>query len=355
MLIIDKCFIAIQRKDKVIVMTDEEMLKKIQELVDQKAEKFPFKKSAKTEIVHVEHREDGTAEVLTLGSDMPKLIYRVFEFDAEGNCTEEEDIQKIVDRTKNYNEVIKPTLKLVPPFVEETDTYDVVIENILPDNAVEVKLKSSTGRDITMIETYRYFDYVSSIFFISCVALSFGGQYLFAAVENGKKLKLIVGNNPDIRSRVEKITELLANRALPSYRTIDAGNKALTGNDVRGKVSINKEDGTSVNFLSNFCYDDLESGNMFAFFVEENNNKNGLMFIQDIVTGRLTLAPAWTDAQKAAAEKVQKLMAENREEFTKHVHSFFADSLDLRYAAMKAGAFAAKPEDAPKAEEAKAE
>lgn len=326
-------------------MTDEEMLKKIQDLVDKKAEGFPFKKSAKMEIVYVDHKEDGSAEVLTIGSDMPKLIYRVFEFDAEGNAKELEDIKDIVERTKHYNEVVKPTLKLVPPFVEETDTYDVVIENILQDNAVEVKLRSSTGRDITMIETYRYFDYVSSIFYISCVALSFGGQYLFAAVENGKKLKLIVGNNPEIRERVEKITELLSNRVLPSYRTIDAGNKALTGNDVRGKVSINKDDGTAVNFLSNFCYDDLESGNMFAFFVEENNNKNGLMFIQDIVTGRLTLAPSWTEEQKAAANKVQKLMAENREEFAKHVHSFFADSLDLRYAALKAGAFAHQEEE----------
>ena len=173
-------------------MTQEEMLKKIQGIVDEKAQKFPFKKSAKMEIVYVDNQEDGSAEVLALGSDMPKLIYRVFEFNAEGEVKEEEDIQKIVERTKNYNETIKPSLKLVPPFVEETDTYDVVIENVLPDNAVELKLKSSTGRDITMIETYRYFDYVSSIFFVSCVALSFGGQYLFAAVENGTKLKLIM-------------------------------------------------------------------------------------------------------------------------------------------------------------------
>ena len=203
-------------------MTQEEMLKKIQGIVDEKAQKFPFKKSAKMEIVYVDNKEDGSAEVLALGSDMPKLIYRVFEFNAEGEVKEEEDIQKIVERTKNYNETVKPSLKLVPPFVEETDAYDVVIENVLPDNAVELKLKSSTGRDITMIETYRYFDYVSSIFFVSCVALSFGGQYLFAAVENGTKLKLIVGNNPDIRARVDKITELLANRVLPSHRTIDA-------------------------------------------------------------------------------------------------------------------------------------
>lgn len=318
-------------------LTDEQMLKAIQEIVDQKAEKFPFKKSAKMEIVYVDSREDGTAEVLAIGSDMPKLIYRVFEFDANGAVVEEENIQNIVARTKNYNENIKPGLKLVPPFVEESDTYDVVIENVLPENAVELKMKSSTGRDITMIETYRYFDYVSSIFFISCVSLSFGGQYLFAAVDNGRKLKIIVGNNPDIRARVDMITELLANRALPSYRTIDAGNKALTNTDVRGKVTINKNDGTTVNFLSNFTYDDLESGNMFAFFVNENDPKDGLMFIQDIVTGRLTLAPNWTDEQKAAADKVQKLLAENKEEFSKHVHSFFADSLDLRYAALKKG------------------
>lgn len=330
-------------------LTDEQMLKAIQEIVDKKAEKFPFKKSAKMDIVYVDRKEDGTAEVLAIGSDMPKLIYRVFEFDANGVVSEEESIQKIVERTKNYNENVKPGLKLVPPFVEETDTYDVVIENVLPENAVELKMKSSTGRDITMIETYRYFDYVSSIFFISCVALSFGGQYLFAAVDNGRKLKIIVGNNQDIRARVDMITELFANRALPSYRTIDAGNKALTNTDVRGKVTINKDDGSTVNFLSNFTYDDLESGNMFAFFVREDDPKNGLMFIQDIVTGRLTLAPSWTDEQKKAAEKVQKLLAENKEEFSKHVHSFFADSLDLRYAALKSGkltaANAEKPEE----------
>ncbi len=334
-------------------LTSEQMLKAIQEIVDKKAEKFPFKKSAKMEIVYVDSREDGTAEVLAIGSDMPKLIYRVFEFDANGVATEEEDIQKIVARTKNYNENIKPGLKLVPPFVEETDTYDVVIENVLPENAVEVKMKSSTGRDITMIETYRYFDYVSSIFFISCVSLSFGGQYLFAAVDNGRKLKIIVGNNADIRARVDMITELLANRVLPSYRTIDAGNKALSDVNVRGKVSIKKDDGSTVNFLSNFCYDDLESGNMFAFFVNEADSKDGLMFIQDIVTGRLTLAPTWTEDQKKAAEKVQKLLAEDKDAFSKHVHSFFADSLDLRYAALKNGSLTAQ--NAEKTEENKTE
>lgn len=205
-----------------------------------------------------------------------------------------------------------------------------------------------------MIETYRYFDYVSRIFFVSCVAVSFGGQYLFSVSPDGKHVRLIVGNDENIRKRVDMITELLQNHVLPSYQTIDAGNKALTSQDVRGKVSFPQNDGTTAVYLSQFCYDDLESGNLFAFFIKENDEKNGLMFIQDIVTGRLTLSQAWTEEQKAAADRVQKLMAENKEEFGKHVHSFFADSLDLRYAAFKAGkltAEAAKAADEEKAAE----
>lgn len=318
-------------------MTEEEMLKKIQEVVDKKAQEFAFKRSAKMDLIYSENHEDGTVDAYVLGSDMPKLIYRVFRFDAEGNVSEYTEIKDLVEKTRHYNVDIKPTLKLVPPAVEETDTYSIVVENPLPDNAVELKLKSSVGRDVTMIETYRYFDYVSSIFFVSCVSLSFGGQYLFAVVDNGKSVKLIVGNNPEIKARVDMITELLKNRALPSYKTIANGNEALSNKDVRAKVTFNKPDGTAVNYLSNFSYDDLESGNMFSFFVQEDDNKNGLMFIQDILTSKLTLSNVWTDEQKAAAEKVQKLMADNKEEFAKHVHAFFADSLDLRFAALKSG------------------
>ena len=335
-------------------MTEEELMKKIQELADARAEKFVFKKTARMEHIYTEELPEGEKDVFVLGSDMPKLIYRIFHVSAAGEISEIEDIKVLAEKSRHYSVDIKPTLKLVPPAVEESGEYEIVLENKMPEGAVEIKLKSSTGRDLTMIETYRYFDYVSRIFFVSCVAVSFGGQYLFSVSPDGKHVRLIVGNDENIRKRVDMITELLQNHVLPSYQTIDAGNKALTSQDVRGKVSFPQNDGTTAVYLSQFCYDDLESGNLFAFFIKENDEKNGLMFIQDIVTGRLTLSQAWTEEQKAAADRVQKLMAENKEEFGKHVHSFFADSLDLRYAAFKAGkltAEAAKAADEEKADE----
>ena len=336
-------------------MTDEVLLSKIQEEADKTALNFVFKKTAKLDLIYSETLADGTIEAYVLGADMPKLIYRVFTVSPEGEVKENGNIQEVVEKTKHYNVDVKPTLKLVPPAVEETPEYTIIIENRNEDNSVEIKLKSSVGRDLTMIETYRYFDYVSKIFFVSCVSLSFGGQYLFSVTPDGKHLRLIVGNDPAIRSRVDMINELLQNRVLPSYQTIDAGTKALAqNNEVRGRVAFPKEDGTQAVYLSNFCYDDVESGNMFAFFVAENDPKNGLMFIQDIVTNKLTLSNVWTDEQKAAAEKVQKLMAENRDEFLKRAHSFFADSLDLRYAALKSGKLSAEALQAAEKEAAPA-
>lgn len=329
-------------------MTDEQLLSKIQANADEKANLFIFKKTAKLDLIYKDVKEDGSAVVYCLGEDMPKLIYRIFSVGADETITEITDVKEIVEKTKHYNVDIKPTLKLVPPAVEELGEYEIMLENRNADNSVEIKLKSSTGRHITMMETYRYFDYVSKIFFVSCVALSFGGQYLFSVTPDGKHVRLIIGNDEHIRQRMDMMTELLRARLLPSYQTIEAGTRALNDKgDLHGKVSFTKPDGTTVNYLSNFCYDDLESGNMFAFFVQEDDKANGLMFIKSIVDEKLTLSNAWSDAQKAAAEKVQKLMAENREEFIKHVHSFFADSLDLRYAAYKNGTLtAAAPAEA---------
>lgn len=319
-------------------MDQQELLSLIQKNVDERGKKFVFHRTAGIQLVHVETLESGNMNVNCLGDDMPKLLYRIFNVTPDGNVSEYSDIKQIVEMTKRFNTEIKPNLTGLPSFVDETGEYDILIENRNADNSVEVKLASSTGRHITMIETYRYFDYVSRIFFVSCVALSFGGQYLFSVTPDGKHLRLILGNDEAIRGRISMMTELLSARLLPSYQTIDAGVKALDEKaDIHGKVSFNKNDGTTVNYLSNFCYDDLESGNMFAFFVQENDKQNGLMFIKNIADEKLTLSNAWSEEQKAAAEKVQHLMAENREEFVKHVHSFFADSLDLRYAAYKNG------------------
>lgn len=321
-------------------MTDEEILQKIQAVADETAQRFIFKKNAQLDLIYTETKEDGTIEAYVLGSDMPRLIYRIFELAPDGSVKENNNIKEVVEKTKHYNVDIKPTLKLVPPAVEELDEYSIIIENSLPDHAVELKLKSSVGRTVTMIETYRYFDYVSKFFFVSCVSASFGGQYLFTVSSDGKHVKLVLGNNEDLKKRIDMITELLQARLLPSYQTIQAGTHALSNPDVRARVEFQTNEGKAT-YLSNFCYDDVDSGNMFAFFVKENDNKNGLMFIRDIVTDKLTLAQAWTDEQKAAAERVQKALADSSEEgrrkFTEHVHSFFADSLDLRYAAFKSG------------------
>ena len=176
-------------------MTEEELMKKIQELADARAEKFVFKKTARMEHIYTEELPEGEKDVFVLGSDMPKLIYRIFHVSAAGEISEIEDIKVLAEKSRHYSVDIKPTLKLVPPAVEESGEYEIVLENKMPEGAVEIKLKSSTGRDLTMIETYRYFDYVSRIFFVSCVAVSFGGQYLFSVSPDGKHVRLIVGND----------------------------------------------------------------------------------------------------------------------------------------------------------------
>ena len=76
-----------------------------------------------------------------------------------------------------------------------------------------------------MIEVYRYFDNVTQIFFVSCISLSYPGQYLFSVVPGGKQLKLLLTRDTQIRSRIDMITELLHGRVLPSYRTIEDANK----------------------------------------------------------------------------------------------------------------------------------
>lgn len=323
-------------------MTDEELLAKIQEEADKTADNFVFKKHAKRDLIYKEEQTDGTTICYVLGSDRPLLVYRIFVLDKEGNVKENPDIQNAVNLTHHFNSEIKPTRKLVPPAIEESNEYEILLENRLTDNGVEVKLKSTTGRNVTMVERYRYFDYVSRVFFVACVATSFAGQYLFSVTPDSKHIRLIIDNEGKLRDRVNRITELLQARVLPSYRTIADGAKALTDHDTRGRVTFNQQDGTKVDYVSNFCYDDLESGNRFAFFVQEKDPKQGLRFIQDIVTGRLSLSQAWDDAQKAAAEKVQQYRKDKPEEFNNKICNFFADSLDLRYKAFKDGKLTAE-------------
>jgi len=329
-------------------MTEEEMLSKIQAAADKTAQNFAFKRTAKLDLIYSETRADGVIECYCLGSDMPLLVYRIFEIDAEGNVTEKSDVQNASEKTRHYNQDVRPGLKLIPPAVTESNEYEILVENKLEtNNAVEVKLKSSIGRDITMIEIYRYFDYVSKVYFVSCVSVSFGGQYLFSVAPDNKHLRLIVGNNPELRARIDMITELLQARLLPSYQTIAAGAQLLSDKNVKAHVTLNGQNGEKINYDSTFCYDDPETQTRFAFFAKSGNEKEGIILVQDIFTQKLTMSNTWTEEQKAAVDKFKALMKENPEEFNKHTCSFFTDDLDFRYAAYKAGKLT--PEAQPQA------
>ena len=330
-------------------MTEKEMLQKIQQVADQTAMNFVFKRTAKLELVYSEVQPDGSTDCYCLGSDMPLLVYRIFNVKADGSVSEITDIQKAVEKTRHYNVDVKPALGLekAPLITGETGEYEIMVENRLQNNGVEIKLKSSVGRDLTMIEIYRYFDYVSKIYFVACVAVSFGGQYLFSVTPDSKHLRLIVGNNPEVRARVDMITELLQNRLLPSYQTIAAGAQLLGDSKVRAHITLNGPDGQKSEYDSTFCYDDPETETRFAFFAKTGNEKEGIILVQDIFTQKLSMSNTWTDAQKAAVDKFKALMKDNPEEFNKHTTSFFTDDLDFRYHAFKKGLL--KPAEQPAA------
>lgn len=318
-------------------MNEEKMLKIVQEQADKSAQDFIFKRSAKLELIHSE-KINGVNEVYVLGSDMPNLIYRIFYVKEDGSCQEENDMQKVVEKSNHYKYEIQPKEEKVPPAVCETQDYEIILENKIENGGVEVKLKSSVNRDITMVETYRYFDYVSKIFFTSCISLSFGGQYLFTVTPDGKHLRLMLGRDEAINKRLDMISELLTVRMLPSYQTVTDGHNALTNPNAKAIISLhNSESNKDVKFVSNFSYDDLESGNMFSFFTQEDDPKNGLIFIQDVLDGSLTLSDKWNEDQRNAAERVRVLMQENPTKFNENAHNYFADSLDLRYKAYKDG------------------
>ena len=326
-------------------MDNNELLKKIQAYANEQVKKIHFQREAELTLVYSEELEDKTFNAYCIGTDMPNLIFRIFHVDAQGNIAEEKDIKENARLTSHFNKDIKPTLKLVPPAIEETGEYEIVLENRLENNGVEVKLRSSVGRDITMIEIYRYFDFRSKIFFVSCIGLSFPGQYLFSVTPDSKHLRLVINHTQEIRSRVEMINELLMNRLLPSYRTIADAAKVLTG-EAKAHVTLNDKDGNKVEFTCQFVYDDPETQTRFAFFQRNDDTKQGVIMTQDILdNNKLTLAPGWTEEQRKASERIRELMKNNPDEFHKNVTNFFADDLDFRYKAFKDGKL--KPATAP--------
>lgn len=337
-------------------MEEKEMLSKIQALADEVAQNFVFKKTAKLELVYTEKLANGSTDCYCIGSDMPLLVYRVFNVKEDGTVAEYNDIKISVEKTKHYNTEVKPALGLekAPLITGETGEYEILLENKLENNAgVEIKLRSSVERDLTMVEIYRYFDYVSKVYFVSCVAVSFGGQYLFSVTQDSKHLRLIVGNNPELKKRVDMMTELLQARLLPSYQTIADGAKLLAG-QVKANVTLNGQNGEKNEFESTFCYDDPETQTRFCFFAKVGNPQDGIILVQDVFTQKLSMSNTWTDAQKAAVDKFKALMKEKPEEFNKHATSFFSDDLDFRYNAFKNGTLKAGETEAKK-EEPKAE
>lgn len=318
-------------------MDNNELMSKIQKLADETVAQNHFVRTAELTLVYVEDKADGGKDVYCLGSDMPNLIFRIFHVDAQGNIAEEKDIKENARLTSHFNKDIKPTLKLVPPAIEETGEYEIVLENRLENNGVEVKLRSSVGRDITMIEIYRYFDFRSKIFFVTCIGLSFPGQYLFSVTPDSKHLRLVINHSQEIRSRVDMMNELLVNRLLPSYRTVADAAKVLTG-EAKAHVTLNDREGKKVEFTCQFVYDDPETQTRFAFFQRNDDTKQGVILTQDIFdNNKLTLSNGWTEEQRKAAERIRELMKKDPTEFQKNVTSFFADDLDFRYKAFKDG------------------
>lgn len=317
-------------------MNDNKLIERIQKVADENAKKYI--RPAVLDLIYSEEQKDGSTDHYVLGSDMPHLIYRIFNESKNGEIQEVTDFKVITQKSTHYENDIKGGLKLVPPSVVETGDYQIVVENQLENGAIEIKLRSSSNRNITMIESYRYFDYVSRIFFVGCVSTSFGGLYVFSLIGEGKQLRIVNGSDPVVKPRLEMINELFQNRLLPSFLTIDAANKLLLDNKNKARVKLTDDKGKEVEFECNFCYDDYESKNRFAFLARVENPAEGIIMLCDIFdNNKLILSNAWTDKQRAAAEKVQKLLTEKRDEFNKHTCPFFVDNLDFRYEKFKKG------------------
>lgn len=323
-------------------MDNNELMSKIQAIADETVKKNNYFRTAELNLIHVEDKEDGSKVVYCLGSDMPHLIFRIFHVDAQGNVSEEKEVTENARLTAHFNRDIKPTLTLVPPAIEETGEYEILVENRLENHGVELKLRSSVGRDITLIEVYRYYDFRTKIFFVACSALSFPAQYIFAVTQDSKHVRLLISRNEEIRKRVDMMNELLLNKLLPSYRTIADAAKLLTG-EAKAHVSLNDKDGKKVQFTCQFVYDDPDTQTRYAFFQCDEKGRNGVIMIQDIFDeNKLSLSAGWTEEQRAAAERIRDLMKTNQEEFRKNITTFFADDLDFRYKAFKDGKIKSK-------------
>ena len=332
-------------------MENKELLEKIQALADERAKSSI--RSSELTLIHTEEKGDGSYVCYCLGADMPLLIYRIFYVTADGEVTEENDIQQAAQLSSHFNRDIRPTLDLINPALTESPEYEILVETRLENNGVEVKLKSSSGRDVTMVEIYRYFDFKSKVFFVSCIGLSFPGQYLFSVTPDSKHLRLILNPDENIQSRTRMLNELLAARLLPSYRTIADAAHVLNG-DVKANVTLTDQNGQKIEFHCNFCYDDDETQTRFAFFEknstgdqaegEQSQGQQGIIMVQDIFNNnQLSLINNWTEEQKAAIQRVQEQAKSDPEEFNKHCCSFFADDLDFRYNRLKAGTLTRTP------------
>ena len=317
-------------------------IKKIQDFVDQKGRNFI--RPAMMKVIYQEKLIDGVNRFYCMGDDQPNLIFRIFDIDLNGEVKEIDDVDKCVELTKHFRDDIVPTLESIPPQAQEDLVYNIQLENITKDNAVELKLKSSTGRELTMIEVYRYFDNVTQIFFVSCISLSYPGQYLFSVVPGGKQLKLLLTRDTKIRSRIDMITELLHGRVLPSYRTIEDANKVLSG-EINAQITLNDENNKPVKYQCNFCYDDDLTMTRFAFFSklndkgeEDTENRAGVILSVNIFNNNeLSTGDSWTDLQKEQLEKIREQMKNDDPEVKKHIASFFTDNLDFRYKLFKEG------------------
>ncbi len=321
-------------------MNEKEALVKIQEVVDESSKKYM--RSALMKIVYTEHLTDKDV-YYCIGDDQPNLVLRIFVSENDDKFKEIENLEETIEYTRHFRVDLLPKLDSVSTAVTENDTYDIEIENPLDNGGVEVKLKSSVGREITMVEIYRYFDFVSKIFFVSCISLSYGGQYLFSVLPGGKQMRIILTNEEAVRSRVNMITELLTNRALPSYRTIEEGNKLLQG-EIKAQITLDGEDGKPVKYQCNFCYDDPKTETRFAFFGklndkgEEDENHGGIILVCDIFNNNtLKTADHWSEEQKKSLEEIREKLRNNDSDTQDHVASYFADDLDFRYKAFKEG------------------
>lgn len=329
-------------------MENSEFLKKAQDLADETSKKH-FGPAALT-FVYREDKEDGTSVMYCLASDTPNPFYRVFLADKEGAVSEvtaPQEVSKYIDR---YGMEIRPNqlFKDVLPFTYESTEYEIVLENRLENAPTELKLRSSAGRDITMRESYNFYDANRRIFLVSAVTLSNGINFLFTVTPDSRHLRLVLRMSDPIKQITDMISELWSNRVpLPRYVTIEATADALRR---PATLRANDASGRTVTLVSAFRYDDEPTHIKFGFFREANNAQREVAVVVDNYgpQPRVIFPAQWTDEQKSAFDRIRKLRVDNLTEFNKSVKPYNTDNLDFRYADYKAGII--KPTPAPAAE-----